>query len=147
MSIERVFMDTERTFPWYMLFDGTAHMTEPYFLLDSTYSGSGKSCLSNSDCPPSDEANKNETCSASKVCEQPIRPRILMLRSTCTTVGTESMFYTRKAPEKPAPSASVSTGAAVYIVVVTVVLVCVLLLLGFVVFRERYGNPLFRSRY
>ena len=79
------------------MFDGsTVHITEPYFILDASYEGSGKPCQSDSDCFDADSPNKKETCSSIKFCSLPPRPRVQMLRSSCTTLATESKFITKR---------------------------------------------------
>ena len=71
-------------------------MSEPYFLLDTVYGGSGKLCRSDADCLSSIEENKSERCNDRGFCEHAVLPKILGLRSSCTTVGTQSVFTTKK---------------------------------------------------
>ena len=135
-------------FGWFKLFDGTAHITEPYILLDGLWSGSGKKCENDSDCFDSDNTNsKKESCSR-RICIHPNRPRVTMLRSSCTTLGTESVFYTKKGSNGSGSDNNPSTTSPVavaFLVILSIIIVLEALALGFLVFRERYGNPLFRK--
>jgi hypothetical protein len=70
-------------------------MSEPYFILDASYEGSGKPCESDSDCYDIDILNKKETCNSSKFCSMSPRPRVQMLRPSCTTLATEPKFITK----------------------------------------------------
>lgn len=101
LRVERVFASSLNAsnayFPWHLLFTGQFHITEPYFLLDSTYSGSNKPCQSTNDCFRITKSEREMCDEESKVCRlMTARPRISMLRASCTTLGSDSVFSTRK---------------------------------------------------
>jgi hypothetical protein len=152
----------ESPFPWYRLFDGTVHITEPYFILDAPYGGSGKSCQSDQDCfganlPP---ANK-ERCNV-RWCSHPNRPRYIMFRSSCSVLGTDSKFFTKR--NRTAETSSSSTtmthsstrssgiseknhdshvGLTIAIVLLAVAVFGLLGAMGFIIFKEKRGKPVF----
>lgn len=155
----------ENPFPWYKLFDGTAHISEPYFILDSPYGGSGKSCLNETDCFDANLQPTNKENCYSGWCRHPNRPRFIMLRSSCSVVGSDSKFFTKRNRTNSSNSTTVPTTSVsepmttdknvnekekkstVGITVATVILsiVVVALIIGMVVLilRERRGKPLF----
>jgi hypothetical protein len=108
IRIER-FYPSSSSFPWYKLFDGSMHITEPYFILDAPYFGSGKNCTTSSDCPNANMPGGKETCSAGGFCKHQSRPRFTMLRSSCTVLGTESKFFTKREQPITYPILSTST--------------------------------------
>lgn len=141
VKIKRVFTK-ESPFPWYYLFNGTAHITEPYFILDAPYGGSGKQCESEKDCYEANLPSGYEVCS--KYCRHPNRPRVFMLRSSCTTLGTDSKFYTKRTSDKSTKSGS-SAGLTILIVFFVLVVIGSAAAIGYLVFREKRGSPVFRA--
>jgi hypothetical protein len=151
VSIKRVYPGTDK-FRWYNLFNGTAHISEPYFILDGFYSGSGKPCNSDVDCLDANLLGNKETCNLN-TCYHPNRPRGGMLRASCTTLGTESKFYTKRSSSnngnennnnnKNTESSSVSPAAIVFLVLLSLLSVAAIGVIGFLVIREKRGSPLF----
>lgn len=133
ISIKRIFSNTS-PFPWYYLFNGTAHLTEPYFILDAPFAGSGKPCSVEEDCL------NREMCS--KHCRHANRPRNLMLRSSCTSLGTDSKFYTKRTT-----TSSSNTSSTVVIILIVVLTVGLIGLGGYFVYQKRKSLPLFRRFY
>ena len=83
-------------FPWTHLFDGTAHITESYFIYDGAYGGSCKPCNSDEDCPNAvDLPVRKESCFGS-FCHGPLRQIVTSFRPACTVHGTEAKFITKK---------------------------------------------------
>lgn len=132
VSIKRIFSNTS-PFPWYYLFNGTAHLTEPYFILDAPFAGSGQPCSVD------DECLKTEKCS--KYCRHANRPRNLMLRSSCTSLGTDSKFFTKRTANNSNATNSSTTLVIIFIVVITVGFMAIA---GYFVFKKRKSLSLFK---
>jgi hypothetical protein len=140
ITIERIYIKSG-AFPWYKLFDGSAHVTEPYFILDSAYGGSGKNCETDDDCFDADLPSGKETCRASKSCYHPPRAMIEMLRSSCTAVGTDSKFFTKRFNIKEVEimnqgSKSLSGGLIALIVVLTLICAVTISFIGLLFYRK-----------
>ena len=150
-----------------MLFDGSAHITEPYFILDAPYGGSGKSCPNESECLKANLPGEREKCNG-RWCSHPNRPRIMMLRSSCTVLGTDSKFFTKRSvplvtsstPESSthetlqetsskiannAGNNSVATGITIGLL--SVLVICLAVGITFMIFKERRGSPIFKRLY
>lgn len=77
----------------------------------------------------------------------------MMFRSSCTVLGTDSKFFTKRSvPIGPTSSTTnanktdnsgASGGTIAAIVVLSVLLVAVVIGLGFVIFKEKRGSPVF----
>lgn len=143
VKIKRVFTKAS-PFPWYYLFDGTTHISEPYFILDSPYTGSGKSCSTNNDCLNANLPGGKEICNT-KWCSHPARPKYFMLRSSCTTLGTDSKFFTKRTKSNGDDSGTGKSKTALIVSVVLLALIAVgsMAFIVFLVLRETRGNPLF----
>ena len=141
IKIER-FYTKDSAFPWYKLFDGSTHITEPYFILDAAYGGSGKRCNSDNDCLDSDLFTGKEICRSSNTCYHPPRPRIEMLRSSCTAVATDSKFFTKRNNRKEIVKQVTSLNSGVIISLVILSLVCVITLsfIGILFYKKKVTN-------
>ncbi|RMZ99795.1 hypothetical protein BpHYR1_046149 [Brachionus plicatilis] len=113
IKIRRIFSN-KSPFPWYYLFNGTAHLTEPYFILDAPYAGSGKPCTRDDQCLETETGY--EKCTG--YCRHASRPRYIMLRSSCTSLGTDSKFYTKRNSRESGGSSN--SGLVVLIVLLVV---------------------------
>jgi hypothetical protein len=122
----------------YKLFDGSTHITEPYFILDAAYGGSGKPCLNDSDCLNADLPNGKETCRASKSCYLPARARVDILRSSCTAVGSDSKFFTKRHSQIQinVSSSSLSSGIIALIVILTIFCLLSFSFIGLLFYRK-----------
>lgn len=125
----------------FKLFDGSTHITEPYFILDAAYGGSGKRCASNDDCFDADLPGGKETCRASNTCYHPPRARIDILRSSCTVVGSDSKFFTKRHTTKNTyqsnkTSKTISSGIIVLIVVLSIISLLTLSFIGLLFYRK-----------
>ena len=121
------------------MFDGSVHFTEPYFILDAAYGGSGKPCLNDSDCFDADLPSGKETCRASRTCYHPARARIDILRSSCTAVGTDSKFFTKRHTKIEIDTkitSSLSSGIIVLIVILTVFCLLSFSFIGLLFYRK-----------
>lgn len=155
MRIERVYSNSTH-FPWYWLFDGTTHISEPYFLLDSAYDGSNRPCNTDDDCFLVESKNKTaelrENCTADKHCRYYERPRITMLRASCTTFGSDSIFSTKKfiynngGDENKKPDDN-EISLLAYILIISLSVLSALLLIGLIVaLVKRRRAPSSRSQ-
>jgi hypothetical protein len=126
------------------LLRGRVHMSEPYFLIDNVYSGSKESCTSDTDCIRSNTPSGFESCT-NNICVSYQRQVQEMFKLRCLTYGTESLFITKRYPTSDSNGSSGSVGSTVAIVLLSILLLIAILFLGYVVFRERTGYPLFRS--
>lgn len=77
------------------LFDGVSYVTEPYYTVDASYTGTGEDCSADSDCRVANLAGGTEVCSTS-TCTHPTSPRIRHFRQSCSTVGIDSTFMVAK---------------------------------------------------
>lgn len=141
-----------------MLFNSSTHITEPYFILDAAYAGSGKSCSTDLDCLEANLANGREMCYG-RWCSHPSRPRIMMLRPSCTVLGTDSKFFTKRS--EPIHVSSTITfdktpttkiiekkenndlGVGIAIGILAASVVILLAIIFFIIFREKRGSPVF----
>ena len=67
------------------LFDGRSDVTEPYYVIDSFYTGTGEACTTDADCRPSHTATGRESCTKNK-CAHAKAPRTVSFHgylSTC----------------------------------------------------------------
>jgi len=82
------------------LFDGVSYVTEPYYIVDASYTGTGEDCSANSDCRVANIAGGTETCQAIDVststCVHPTSPRTRHFRQSCSTIGVDSTFMVAK---------------------------------------------------
>lgn len=86
------------------LFDHVTHVTEPYYTVDAFYYGTGEACNSSSDCRPANLEGDREICS-DNACSHPESPRILHFRQSCSTLGVDSTFMTKRSTSSgPAPA-------------------------------------------
>jgi hypothetical protein len=87
------------------LFEGNTYVTEPYYTVDAWYTGTGQTCQTEDDCLPARLAIEREQCldanggtnsSLAKTCKHPQSPRVLHFRLSCSTLGVDSTFMTKK---------------------------------------------------
>ena len=129
------------------LYDGVSHVTEPYYVVDSFYTGTGEDCTSSPNvCRNALTASGKEICSADKKCTHSNSPRMRHFRMSCSTIGVDSTFMTKKF------SATTSTNdenddvkviAIVAAIVCGLGVVCLGLFACVVVRREKSGKPMF----
>lgn len=150
----------------YFLFNGTAHISEPYFILDAAYGGTGKSCVQQEDCPKANLEGGRENCQWG-YCRHPNRPRVMMFRPSCTVLGTDSKFFTKRSvplnfnttttdpdhhsteatTKKLDTTTSSNTGSIIAIVILSLLVVVLAGGVVFLVFREKRGSPVFKQFY
>jgi hypothetical protein len=120
-------------------------MTEPYFLVDNSYSGSKEKCVSDEDCVLSDTQSGHEKCYNS-VCVAYTRPITEFFKASCFTYGTESLFLTNKKHDdnKKDSTSNLSGGVVATIVILSLSVVFAVVFLSFMIWRERKGAPLFK---
>ncbi|XP_013408888.1 uncharacterized protein LOC106172641 [Lingula anatina] len=144
------------------LFDGKSHVTEPYYLIDASYTGTGEPCTNSSDCRPAAIPGGREFCDTYresdgkmvrnattgellKKCQHPERAIIDFFRLSCTTLGSDSTFFTKKSPLlMKQTTGELSTGAIVGIIIGVVVLITAAVFICYLVQRERQGQPVFQ---
>ena len=146
IKITRLFSKNE-PFPWYKLFNGMAHVSEPYFIYDAPYSGSNQPCESNDDCPNvADLPERKETCSG-KICRGQNRPRSLSFRSICTATATEAHFITKKSSDsnKNGNGGGLDGGTIAALVLLTLGFVASSMAVAFLIYKEKKGHPIFFS--
>eukprot|EP00727_Mastigamoeba_balamuthi_P013910 m51a1_g9141 putative membrane-bound protein (407) ;mRNA; f:76529-78038 len=124
--------------------NGTAHVVEPYYVVDASYSGTGESCVADSNCSGGDTCRATASSGSSKVCVRvPAVPRSRAFRLSCTTFGIVSFFVTRRDSGfhvAPWLAGVISASAIVLVVLVAGLVVLSLWLIK----RERQGQPVFR---
>jgi len=129
------------------LFDGQTHLTEPYYVVDGFYYGTGETCTRSADCRPAALPAGTETCESGK-CAHPASPRTRHFRQSCSTIGVDSTFFTKQSPQGAGEGPK--DGASNFpIVAVVVPLSCLVAAAAccmcFMVRRERKGQPLFAA--
>jgi len=128
------------------LFEGNSYVTEPYYIVDGFYTGSGETCSSSNDCRPS--VSGRENCESSK-CAHPKSPRTRHFRSSCSTIGVDSTFMTKKhvetAVQLQSEDSSTSTGLIVVLTLLGICMAFFCLLSGLLIRRELKGTPLFNK--
>ena len=119
------------------------HMTGPYFLVDNIYRGSREPCQQSTDCIKSfEDQGGYESCQNNTCVSQP-KPMSEVLKPSCFTYGTETLFITRKIGVAKGDSGSGSSGGTVAgFVILSLCLVACLAALGFVLYKERIGQPI-----
>ncbi|CAH1778322.1 unnamed protein product [Owenia fusiformis] len=144
------------------LFDGVSYITEPYFVIDATYSGTDEPCVNSTDCRPALLPEGKEQCNTYKNstghlvthpdsgepkrrCEHPERSRIDFFRFSCFTLGSASTFFTKRssAASTVAPSGGLPGGIVAAIVICVLLLLIAVFAVLFLVYRERRGSPVF----
>jgi hypothetical protein len=105
------------------LFGGASYVTEPYYIVDSFYTGTGESCATSQDCRQANLESEREYCQNATggadgdlTCQHPSSPRFRHFRLSCSTIGVDSTFMTKRdATSSPSPAPdqdSVVTDAA-----------------------------------
>lgn len=95
-----------------------------------------------------------ERCNAQGWCEHDKCARLVMFRPSCTVLGTDSKFFTKRSvpigPTVPTTTekssgqnGGTSAGSIAAIVVLSVLLVGVSAGLSFVILKEKRGTPVF----
>jgi hypothetical protein len=140
------------------LFDGHSHVTEPYYIVDSFYTGTGDTCTTNADCRLAATASGRETCSTTtnsqgvttSKCSHPKSPRTRHFRVSCSTIGVDSTFMTKNVVvAQAAATVHKDDDDTDLIIVLIVAIVCglfVLVLCGLTCYmykREKSGKPMF----
>ena len=134
------------------LYDGVSHVTEPYYVVDGSYIGTGENCTSSpSVCRNALTASGKEICSTDKKCTHPKSPRMRHFRMSCSTFGVDSTFMTKKFSALDATSSTNDENDDVKIIAIVAAIVCGLgvVCLGLfacvVVRREKSGKPMFMA--
>lgn len=137
------------------LFDGASYVTEPYYIVDSFYTGTGEVCTTSSDCRPAvsgTEQCTNDTANTSLpwTCSHPSSPRTRHFRISCTTIGVDSTFMTKRHSQASAQQGGgddddgdLSTGIIILLAVLGLLVVAFCVLSALLIHREKSGNPLF----
>jgi len=132
------------------LYDGVSHVTEPYYIVDGFYTGTGENCTSSpSVCRNALTASGKEICSAKKKCTHPKSPRMRHFRMSCSTIGVDSTFMTKKFSVPRATRTIEDEDDGVKLIAIVAAIVCGLgvMCLGLfacvVVRREKSGKPMF----
>lgn len=133
------------------LFDGVSHVTEPYYVVDAFYTGTGETCTAATeatDCRPARTLSGTESCSADGVCSHPTSPRTRHFRTSCSTLGVDSTFMTRREDRAMSETSNEDDGVNATLVValaaIGIIAVALAVLAVVMVRREKSGNPLFQ---
>merc|ERR1719330_1209036 len=126
------------------LFDGDSYVTEPYYVVDGFYTGTGEACSADSDCRPA--LSGTESCTSNK-CAHPKSPRTRHFRISCSTLGVDSTFMTKKHVQTVAQGegGGISLGVAILLVCLGTFMTCFCCLSVLLIWKEKSGKPLFRQ--
>jgi hypothetical protein len=131
------------------LFDGISYVSEPYYIVDGFYTGTGETCNVTNDCRPAKLASGRESCMDNS-CAHDKSPRTRHFRASCSSIGVDSTFMTKKKQDQPILQTNdESDGPSMGLMVALLVLGFFVAFFGvlscMLIRRELSGNPLFKS--